>query len=67
MYQNPAEYPESIKKWIRAQIDEYENLMGKIKSQDIKKLSFHARFFYRFAYKWPSDKVILQLKNRFYA
>ncbi len=67
MYQDASEYPESIKKWIRYQIDEYERLMWTVNSEDIKKLSLHARFFYRFAYKWPSDTVIAQLKNKFYA
>jgi hypothetical protein len=67
LYQDADAYPESVRKWIRSEIAKYEKLMERVDPDEINKLSFHAKFFYRFAYKRPSDRVIAQLKTKFHA
>ena len=64
-HQDVNKYPKGVCDWIRAQVEEYEKIMSSVSQEEIEKLSFHARFFYRFAYKQPSDKVIAQLKAKF--
>jgi hypothetical protein len=64
-YQDPKKYPSWIKNWVIDQTKEYVKLTWTIKPEDVKKLSFVAKFLYRFAYRGPSDKVIQRIKQQF--